>query len=75
MGTLMSSNTELILLMTNPNNIDVADVIGTYAYRMGVVDGQFSYATAIGFFSSVINFVLLTIANAIVNKKTGEGLW
>ena len=75
MGTLMSSNTELILLMTNPNNIDVADVIGTNANRMGVVDGQFSYATAIGFFSSVINFVLLTIANAIVNKKTGEGLW
>jgi putative aldouronate transport system permease protein len=75
MGTLFASNTELILLITTPNNLDVADVIGTYTYRMGVVEGQFSYATAIGFFAAVANFILLWIVNWIVRRGTNEGLW
>jgi len=74
-GTLFASNTELNLLIANPNNMDVSDVIGTYVYRMGVVEGRFPYATAVGFFAAVANFILLWTVNYVVRKKTDEGLW
>lgn len=74
-GGLLASNTELILLLYVPATYSTADVIGTYVYRDGLMGGRFSYGTAVGIFTSVINFTLLFITNKISNKVTDYGIW
>ena len=70
-----NANSELILLMYTPATYDVADVIGTYTYRMGIEGGQYSYTTAAGLFMSLIGFALTFAANKVSNRLTGYGLW
>lgn len=74
-GSLLSSNTEMILLMYNPAVYSTADVIGTYLYRDGLMGGRFSYGTAVGLFVSLINFTLLFCCNKVSTKLTDWGLW
>lgn len=74
-GTLLVDNTEKILLLYNPTIYGTADVIGSYAYRLGIREGNYSYAAAIGVFASVTNFILLGITNRISKKITNVGLW
>jgi putative aldouronate transport system permease protein len=74
-GGILGTNSDLILLLYTPATYDVADVIGTYSYRLGILGGQFSYIAAAGLFMSVIGFVLTYAANKASNKMTGFGLW
>jgi len=74
-GNLLSANSEFILLIYNPATYETADVIGTYVYREGLMGGNFSSGTAIGLFTSVINFTLLFIANSISRKVSDYALW
>ncbi|MCR5755886.1 MAG: ABC transporter permease subunit [Acetatifactor sp.] len=74
-GAILGANTELILLLYTPATYNVADVIGTYTYRLGILEGQYSYTTAAGLFTSMIGFLLTYIANKISNKLSGYGLW
>lgn len=53
----------------------MADVIGTYTYRLGILGGQYSYTTAAGLFMSVIGSILTYIANRVSDRMTGYGLW
>jgi len=75
MGGVLSVGFEKVFLMQNGLNISVSEVISTYTYKMGLLSAQFSYATAIGLFNTVINFTLLTIANQIARRTTGMSLW
>lgn len=76
LGQIMSVGSEKILLLYNPNTYEVADVISTYVYRVGLSESfQPSYSTAVGLFSSVINFALILIANSISKKATESSLW
>lgn len=74
-GGILGTNSDLILLLYSPATYNVADVIGTYTYRMGIVAGDYSYTAAAGFFMSIIGFTLTFIANKVSNKMTGYGLW
>lgn len=74
-GGVLSSNTDLILLLYNPAVYKTADVIGTYIYRDGILGGNFSFAAAVGVFTSIINFALVFVANKVSNKLTNSGLW
>ena len=74
-GGLLNANTEFILLMYSPALYDSADVIGTYVYRQGILQGNFSSATAIGIFMQGINFILLYICNTIARKTNDYSLW
>ena len=74
-GGILNTNSELILLLYTQATYEVADVIGTYTYRLGILGGQYSLTTAAGLFMSVIGFTLTFIANRISNKLTGYGLW
>ena len=74
-GAILSTNSELILLLYTPATYEVADVIGTYTYRLGILEGQYSYTTAAGLFTAIIGFIFTYIANKISNKLTGFGLW
>ncbi len=71
-GSLLSVGHEKILLLYNANTYEVADVISTYTYRRGLIDGDFSYATAVSIFNAAINLILLNVSNSVA-KKAGEG--
>lgn len=74
-GNLLNAGFEDILLLgSNPVLRDVADVIDTYVYRVGINNQRFSYATAVGLFKAVISVGLLTMANYIA-RRTGNSLW
>jgi len=76
-GNIMNLGYEKMLLMQNKLNLATTEIISTYVYSVGVGSGspQYSYATAIGLFNSVINFLLIIIVNQI-SKKLGEtSMW
>ena len=54
---------------------DVADIIDTYVYRIGITDGEFGIATALGLVKSLIGFLLILIVNKVTNKLGGVGVW
>ncbi|MGI5899533.1 MAG: ABC transporter permease [Christensenellales bacterium] len=77
LGSIMNLGYEKILLMQNNLNITVSEVISTYVYKQGIASAvpQYSYATAINLFVSLINIIFLLTANKIVAKLTDTGLW
>jgi putative aldouronate transport system permease protein len=75
MGGLMSVGFDKAFLMQNARNSSVSEIISIFVYKVGLVDGRYSFSVAIGLFNSVVNFVLLCTVNAI-SKKVGEtALW
>lgn len=74
-GYLMDTGFEHILLMQNPTNLQVSDVFDTFVYRTGIVQGDFSYTTAVGLFKSVIGLCLIIGANRIAKKVGEEGVY
>ncbi|MDF2720117.1 MAG: sugar transporter permease [Paenibacillus sp.] len=74
-GSFMSVGFEKVFLLQNPLNLESSDVISTYVYRSGLVQGQFSFSAAIGLFNSVINFVLLLAVNRIAKRLSETSLW
>ena len=74
-GSIMSVGFEKIILMYNPAVYETADVISTYVYRRGILGAQYSFASAVGLFNSVINLILLFSVNKISKKLGGTSLW
>lgn len=74
-GKFMTVGDEKILLMYNPATYETADVIGTYVYRKGILESNFSYSAAVGLFKSIIAFILLVVSNAIAGKVGETKLW
>lgn len=68
MGSVLSVGSEKILLLYNSATYSTADVISTYVYRKGMINGDMSYSTAVGLFNSVINILFLTITNRLSKK-------
>ncbi|SNX53400.1 ABC transporter permease subunit [Thermoanaerobacterium sp. RBIITD] len=71
LGSVLDTGFEQIYLMMNSLNREVAEVFDTYVYSMGVLQGSFSYSTAVGFFKSIVGFILIQAANYFA-KKVGE---
>ncbi|HHV95895.1 MAG TPA: sugar ABC transporter permease [Clostridiaceae bacterium] len=74
-GSLMSVGYEKIILLYNSSIYETADVISTFVYRKGLLEANYSYSSAVGLFNSVINFLLLIIANWISRKVNETSLW
>lgn len=75
LGGVLEAGTEQILLLYSPTVYSVGDVIGTYVYRMGLGEMQYSYATAVGIFNSVVGFILVICGNLASKKITGKSIW
>lgn len=75
MGRMLTIGYDKIILLYNPAIYEKADVISTYVYRRGLLDGDYSYSAAVGLFNSVFNFIFLMAANFFSKKATGSGLW
>lgn len=75
MGRIMNIGFEKVFLMQTPLNLDSAEIIATYVYKMGLKKAQFSYSAAIGLFNSVINLVLILTVNKVAQKLGDTSLW
>ena len=75
LGNMMSVGFQKIILMYNGATYETADVISTYVYRKGIAGGEFSFATAVGLFNSVINLILIFAANTFSRKIGETSLW
>lgn len=75
MGNMLNIGYEKIMLLYNSQIYETSDVISTLVYRVGLQEMDFSYSTAIGLFNSVLNLIILVVANTISKKSTGTGLW
>ena len=75
MSQIMNVGFEKILLLQNPSNLERSQVIQTYVYEAGILQGQHSFATAVGLFNNVINFILLIVANQLAKKAGQASLW
>lgn len=65
---------ESVFVMQNPMVYGVSDVIQTYVYRVGMLQADFDYSTAVGLFNSVLSFVLVMMANKLSKIVQGEGI-
>lgn len=74
-GNSMNVGFEKVFLMQNALNMGTSDVISTYVYRVGIQGSEFSFASAVGLFNSVINCVLLISVNKISRKISNNSLW
>ena len=74
-GNLMSCGYEKVLLMQTPGNLETSEILSTYVYTFGLIGGQYGVGTAAGLFNSVINVVLLIIANFTSKKLTNNSMW
>lgn len=75
LGSILDVGYEMIILLYNPGIYETADVINTYVYRAGILEGRYDYATAIGLLNSVISFILVVSANKFSKKMTETSLW
>lgn len=65
---LLGSNLDQTLVLMNPQNQAKAEVINSYVYRMGMTQGDFSYATAVGLGISIVSVILLLISNKVTSS-------
>lgn len=75
MGSMMDVGLEQTLSLQNDSVLDVADVISTYVYRIGLQNMNYSYTTALGLFQSLISLILVVSVNRIIRLFGERGLW
>jgi putative aldouronate transport system permease protein len=75
LGNIMEVGFQKVILLYNPLNYETADVINSYVYRVGLNEGKYSFAAAIGLFQNVIGFILVVTANRLARKYSDSSLW
>jgi putative aldouronate transport system permease protein len=75
MGRMMSEGFEKVILLYNPATYETADIISSYVYRRGLIESNYSFSAAVGLFNSVINCLLIVLANRISRKVSETSLW
>lgn len=74
-GRMVSIGFDRPFVMGNSLVSEYSDVISTFVYRVGINSGDFSQATAVGLFQSVVGLILLVSANFIAEKLGEDGIW
>jgi putative aldouronate transport system permease protein len=74
-GALLDAGFDQILNLYNPAVLDVADIIDTYVYRVGIGQFQYGLTTAVGLFKNVVGFATILFANYAIKKMGQEGLF
>ena len=74
-GSLLSVGYEKVYLLQSNATLEYSEVISTYVYKVGLVQSDFGFSTAIGIFNSVVNSAILILANTLSNKIGKTGLW
>jgi putative aldouronate transport system permease protein len=74
-GRIMNVGFEKAYLMQNNMNTTISEIISTYVYKIGLLNSDYGFATAVGLFNSVINFVLIVGVNTVTKKLNQSSLW
>lgn len=74
-GSLMSVGQEKTILLYNNQILEKADIISSFVYRKGLQEFNYGYSTAVSFFNSVINTILIISANALSRKYSETSLF
>jgi putative aldouronate transport system permease protein len=74
-GSILSVGFEKIILMYSPATYSTADVISTYSYRVGLLQSQYSFGSAVGLFNSLANCIILIGVNYISRRVSTTSLW
>jgi putative aldouronate transport system permease protein len=76
-GSLLAVGFEKVYLLQNPLNLATSEIISTYVFKIGLLNANYSFATAVGLFNSVVNMILLVIVNSLAKRfsESGTGLW
>ncbi|NMA83232.1 MAG: sugar ABC transporter permease [Epulopiscium sp.] len=74
-GAVMNIGFEKVYLMQNPLNMATSEVIATFVYKIGLVNADYSFSTAVGLFNSVISFILLITVNELAKRFSDTGVW
>lgn len=75
MGKIMNVSYQKVLLMMTGSNQSVSDVISTYVYRRGITKADFSYATAVNLFQSLVSLLFVGVTNWISRRTSETSLW
>ncbi|WP_099204533.1 ABC transporter permease [Scatolibacter rhodanostii] len=75
LGSIMGVGFEKVYLMQNDRNSAISEVISTYVYKVGLLDGRYSFSSAVNLFNSIINFTLLIFVNKVSKKISDISLW
>ena len=74
-GNILNSNFEQVFTMYNSSVYDVADIIDTYVYRVGIIQTQYGFSASAGLFKSIISLVLVVTCNWLTKKAGQESLF
>ncbi len=74
-GSFMNVGFQKAFLLQNPLNLGSSEIISTYVYKVGLLQNQFSYSSAIGLFNTVINVILVMSVNEISKRLNDTSLW
>lgn len=74
-GNILNAGFDQIFMLYTSHVYDVADIIDTYVYRMGIINNDYSFSTAAGMFKSVVAFILIVVVNTIAKRTNNEGLF
>lgn len=74
-GKMVKVGYEAIILLYQPSTFSKADIIATYSYRLGFLNGNYGLATAVGMFEAVIALLLVTTANRLSRRLADTALW
>ncbi|NLM00669.1 MAG: sugar ABC transporter permease [Treponema sp.] len=75
LGTILDAGFNQMFMLYSPPVYSVADIIDTWVYRSGLLEFEFSLATAVGIFKGAIGLVLVTVSNKLVKKVSDSGLF
>lgn len=75
LGSLINVGYEKVLLMQNPLNTQTSEILSTYIYKVGLINSDYGFSTAVGLFNSLISMFLLLFSNRLVKKLAGYSLW
>ena len=75
LSDILELSFEHVYVLINSLNRDVAEVFDTYVYRVGLINGQLSYATSVGLFKGLVGLLLVLVANWLAKKLGEEGLF
>lgn len=74
-GNIMSIGFEKAYALQTDMNVQASEILATYVYKMGLLNGDYGFSTAVGLFNSVINVILLVVVNKTVSKlNDGQGI-
>lgn len=75
MSGILNAGFDQVYLLQNPLVLDVGEILDTYVYKVGIMQGRYSYSTAVGLFKSVVGFILIITTNWTAKKVSKQGIF